>query len=42
MAAWVLSQREQQLRLSEETLLQTAGRALGEDSQLLHHRDVII
>eukprot|EP00064_Thunnus_orientalis_P018546 superscaffoldBa00004314_g18647 len=35
MAAWVLSQREQQLRLSEETLLQTAGRALGEDSQLI-------
>lgn len=48
MAAWVLSQREQQLRLNE-TLLQTARRTLGEDSQvidcygwavdfMLHHR----
>ncbi|CAK6982763.1 pogo transposable element with ZNF domain [Scomber scombrus] len=35
MAAWVLSQREQQLLLQEETLLETAQRALGDDSQLI-------
>ncbi|KAM7373732.1 hypothetical protein PAMP_008566 [Pampus punctatissimus] len=37
MAAWVLSQREQQLCVSEDMLLQTARRVLGEDSQLMDH-----
>ncbi|XP_078146333.1 pogo transposable element with ZNF domain [Centroberyx gerrardi] len=35
IAEWVLSQREQQLSLSEQSLLQTAAEALGEDSELL-------
>ncbi|XP_070778315.1 pogo transposable element with ZNF domain [Enoplosus armatus] len=35
VAEWVLSQREQQLSVSEDVLLQTARRALGEDSQLM-------
>lgn len=34
-AAWVLSQREQQLLLQEMALLQTARRALGENSELV-------
>ncbi|KAF7647218.1 hypothetical protein LDENG_00175760 [Lucifuga dentata] len=34
VAEWVLSQREQQLKVSEETLLQKARRALGEDTHL--------
>ena len=32
MAEWVLSQREQQLSVSEDVLLQTARSALGEDA----------
>uniref|UniRef100_A0A672ZFY1 C2H2-type domain-containing protein n=1 Tax=Sphaeramia orbicularis TaxID=375764 RepID=A0A672ZFY1_9TELE len=35
VAKWVLTQREQQRGLSEETLLQTAKRALGEYSPLI-------
>lgn len=33
MAEWVMSQREQQLSVSESTLLLTARKALGENSQ---------
>lgn len=33
VAQWVLSQREQQLSVREDDLLQTARRALGEDAQ---------
>lgn len=35
LAEWVLSQREQQLKVSEDALLQTARGALGVDSQLM-------
>lgn len=35
LAEWVLSRREQQLRVSEDALLQTARGALGVDSQLM-------
>lgn len=35
LAEWVLSQREQQLSVSEDTLLQTAKGALGVDSKLV-------
>lgn len=35
MAEWLLGQQEQQLKISEEKLLQEAQRILGEESQLL-------